>query len=239
MRKNKVFNFRVGLCISLCFHLLLAFGIYCFSKPKATAKKTQNITPLVLSLSNFIETKEIAIQPQKPFLPTKSQSEKSKKPIVEKPKIEETVKVIEEETAHRVVDSSSFFEKTTDIVATQGQQPSNADKTIHVDITDTAITSNGQLSNADKEDLRKILNAINKHKNYPEVAKRKNIEGVVYVKFVVTKNGDVADILVTKSSGSKILDTSAIKTIEVAKKSFPHLSKDFSVAMSLNYYLYK
>lgn len=44
---------------------------------------------------------------------------------------------------------------------------------------------------------------------YPEEAAKNNIEGIVRLKFLVNKEGEVNKILIQQSSGSKILDSAA------------------------------
>lgn len=48
---------------------------------------------------------------------------------------------------------------------------------------------------------------------YPFVARRENIEGKVWVRFVVTKEGTVRDASIYKSTPAGVFDESALKTI--------------------------
>lgn len=61
-----------------------------------------------------------------------------------------------------------------------------------------------------------VRHRIERHKKYPERAKIRQIEGFVTVRFVITPQGDVLSVEVTKSSKQKSLDKAAIKAIHAA-----------------------
>ncbi len=65
-------------------------------------------------------------------------------------------------------------------------------------------------------DLRRL---IQKSLRYPEVARRKGIEGAVAVQFTMSTEGYAEDMAVSESSGSRILDRAALQSIS---KIFPY-----------------
>jgi protein TonB len=48
---------------------------------------------------------------------------------------------------------------------------------------------------------------------YPEVARRKGIEGAVAVKLTLNTNGEASNLVVAESSGSRLLDRAAVQAI--------------------------
>lgn len=62
----------------------------------------------------------------------------------------------------------------------------------------------------------KVLEKVEKNKKYPEFAKQENIEGIVEVKFSITKFGKIKEVNMISSSGYKILDDAAILTVKRA-----------------------
>ncbi len=58
---------------------------------------------------------------------------------------------------------------------------------------------------------------INKNLIYPKISKKKGVTGKVYVRFVVTKTGNVANIAVVKSLDEK-LDLEAVKVVAMLPK---------------------
>ncbi len=69
-------------------------------------------------------------------------------------------------------------------------------------------------SNQLKALIEQVKIEIEKNKYYPFLAKLKGIEGTVYVNFHIGQDGRPGSIAISRSSGSKLLDASAVKTIE-------------------------
>lgn len=67
-----------------------------------------------------------------------------------------------------------------------------------------------------------IRNSIEKAKIYPILARKRGIEGTVYISFRVNSEGKPNDIKILNSSGSHILDNA---TLDIVKKAapFPHI----------------
>ena len=59
-------------------------------------------------------------------------------------------------------------------------------------------------------DLRRL---VQKSLRYPEIARRKGIEGAVAVQFTMSREGYAEDMVVSESSGSRILDRAALQSI--------------------------
>ncbi|MGB8320460.1 MAG: TonB family protein [Ignavibacteriaceae bacterium] len=55
------------------------------------------------------------------------------------------------------------------------------------------------------------------HPVYPSEAVKKNIEGKVKVRFLISKEGDVDRVIIEKTSGSEILDSAAVDYINKLK----------------------
>jgi TonB family protein len=64
-----------------------------------------------------------------------------------------------------------------------------------------------------------ISKAIEQAKTYPLMARRRGIEGTVYVSFRISPEGDPTHIEILKSSGHNILDTA---TMDVVRKAAPY-----------------
>ncbi len=76
-----------------------------------------------------------------------------------------------------------------------------------------------------------IRRYIESAKAYPTLARRRSIEGVLYVKFRVNPDGQPVDIQIIKSSGSSILDKGALKIIKKAAP-FPYVEGAIEVPIS-------
>lgn len=74
------------------------------------------------------------------------------------------------------------------------------------------------ITNSDEKNnctLKKIFKHLKKVQKYPVEAKRKKIQGIVYVSFIIDKKGQLIDIKVIKGvSESRELDEEAVRMIE-------------------------
>lgn len=57
---------------------------------------------------------------------------------------------------------------------------------------------------------------IERHKKYPDVARVRNIEGRVVIRFIITLEGAVQEVEITKPSRNKDLDWAALRAVEDA-----------------------
>jgi protein TonB len=68
--------------------------------------------------------------------------------------------------------------------------------------------------------MKAIMKHVSENVDYPEVAKDNDIEGKVYVSFVVDKDGSVTDVQVVRGV-DKTLDNAAIKVVKSLTKFTP------------------
>ena len=64
--------------------------------------------------------------------------------------------------------------------------------------------------------LEMVRFRIERYKRYPQIARTKNIEGRVTIRFVITLEGGVREVEVAKCSGNKALDQAALKAVQDA-----------------------
>jgi protein TonB len=79
--------------------------------------------------------------------------------------------------------------------------------------------------------LRTIQKAIEKAKHYPYLAKKRGIEGTVTTVFTINQAGNPEQIRIIRSSGSRLLDSAAQKTIRAASP-FPRVTGAIEIAIS-------
>ncbi|WP_440881260.1 energy transducer TonB [Tenacibaculum sp. C7A-26P2] len=81
---------------------------------------------------------------------------------------------------------------------------------------------------------QKMQHHINKHFLYPKTALKRNIEGVVLVKFVIDKKGDVSRIQAISSEKNKSLQEEAKRIIRLLPKFIPGKHNNKSVDVLFN-----
>ena len=72
--------------------------------------------------------------------------------------------------------------------------------------------------------LKSVRAIIDKHRNYPILARKTGVEGVTLLMFVLNKNGKVSNVKILKTSGFKILDKSAVRAVK-SSEPFPEIPK--------------
>jgi len=88
-----------------------------------------------------------------------------------------------------------------------------------------------------RERLSVISNIVQRHINYPPIARRMGWEGRVLVSFVLEPNGDIRDLKVLKSSGYEVLDKEALDAIRRSHRDFPKPPISVVVKLPINFKL--
>jgi len=88
-----------------------------------------------------------------------------------------------------------------------------------------------------RERLSVISNIVQRHINYPPIARRMGWEGRVLVSFVLEPNGDIRDLKVLKSCGYEVLDKEALDAIRRSYKDFPKPPVSVVVKLPINFRL--
>lgn len=219
--------------IASLVYSFLGFAIFYFYKnSKVEIEEKKSIQKISL---NHIELKEESKKEdvkelveekiiQKPIeekkvveKPTEKKIEKKKEQVVKK----ETPKKQEEKTAHKEV-VEKVLEK---VVENQPKSEIVENKVVQKDIQKEYIDNN----------LALIRTLINENINYPAKAKKLSIEGIVVVKFKISENGSVEDIVVLE--GHRFLQNATIEAIEEASKKFPKTDKSIEIQIPIVYKL--
>ncbi len=83
----------------------------------------------------------------------------------------------------------------------------------------------------------KIKEAIIRHLYYPRIARKTKKQGIVVIRFVLLSTKEVQNITIVQSSGYKILDKAAKKTIKAASKEFPAPTEKITIQIPIEYKL--
>jgi TonB family protein len=78
--------------------------------------------------------------------------------------------------------------------------------------------------------LMEIWAKINRSKYYPELARRQRLEGTPKINFIVTSDGKIEGVKIVQSSGSDLLDQSALETIKRSSP-LPYYPKPITIAV--------
>jgi TonB family C-terminal domain len=88
-----------------------------------------------------------------------------------------------------------------------------------------------------RERLSVISNIVQRHINYPPIARRMGWEGRVLIGFVLEPNGDIRDLKVLKSCGYEVLDKEALDAIRRSHRDFPKPPVSVVIKLPINFRL--
>jgi protein TonB len=88
-----------------------------------------------------------------------------------------------------------------------------------------------------RERLAVIADIVQRHINYPPIARRMGWEGKVLVSFVLEPNGDIRDLKVLKSCGYEVLDKEALDAIRRSYRDFPKPPVSVMVKLPISFRL--
>lgn len=205
--------------IASLIYSFFGFTIFYFYKnSKVEIEEKKSIQKISL---NHIELKE---EPKKEYV-----KELVEEKIIQKPtekKIEKTKEqVVKKETPKKQEEKTIQKEVIKEVVENQPKSEIVENKVVQKDIQKEYIDNN----------LALIRTLINENINYPAKAKKLSIEGIVVVKFKISENGSVEDIVVLE--GHRFLQNATIEAIEEASKKFPKTNKSIEIQIPIVYKL--
>ena len=207
----------LALLLSLALHLSLLAFLY-----KGIPENQQSLiqsTPISLQISTVVtHIEEPKSEPaaQEQTVPREPEPSKNL-PKKEKPK----------KPISRPLPQTSVENNASVPFVDASPSPTTASETVH------ATTSETPSYLAQHKD--EIIQALQRAKAYPELARKRSIEGVVEVSFTIKPTGEVEEVEATSSS--KILSASAIESVHKAKVYFPHPLENVTIKIPINYIL--
>ena len=144
--------------------------------------------------------------------------EKKPEPIVEK-KIDKPKKKPEKKPEHKKPEHKKPIKehkKVEEIKEQKSEVFENVKPIEKAPVSNEVVTKNidsSEIQSLEDAYLSKVRNLIEKNKVYPKVAKRLNQTGKVYVTFLITKDGEIRNCKVHKSSKFESLDNASIEIL--------------------------
>lgn len=154
-----------------------------------------------ISLKHMMTQQESTpVQPLSEPTPIEPNSQKK----IDKPKKEK--KPEQKQQEHKKIAKEPISEKIEeDMPVVQVEQKTTEKPTKHIDTA--------QEQNIEAQYLAKIRSLIEQNKDYPKTAKRLNQSGKVFIKFVITKDGEIKNCSIEKSSQFESLDKASLEIL--------------------------
>ncbi len=205
----------------LIFFLVTTFHVVLFNikidikKAPKTKSNTQKIT------INLLESKIVKPKNKKIILENNNKiirTHKYKKNINKKIKRKKTKEVETKEVETKEVETKEVETKEIETKEIETKEVEN--KEVENKEVETKEVENKEVETKEieKNYLIYIRRIIKNNIKYPRRARRLKKQGIIYVSITINKDGIITKINIEKSSGSKILDKAAIKTIKNIKR---------------------
>ncbi|QCD53176.1 energy transducer TonB [Campylobacter sp. RM16192] len=216
---------------------LINISLKADSSPDAKLANQENLIPAtneIEPISEEIIKPEPIIEEPKPIIKEINPKikEKPKKP---KPKRQpKPKKEVKKKSIENIVTSHTNLESNLTTSASSTAQNLNTN-------LNAGGISGLNLGKPNKNDIAKkltlIKSAIEKHKRYPEKARKLRQQGVSEIEFRLIKDGEVRDLKISKSSSRVSLDEAALKAVRDARSEFVRLDEDMNIKLSLKFIL--
>lgn len=207
-----------ALLLSLGLHLALLLVLMTFASQ--TPKTFAQSTPVSLRISTVIAQSEAPKYEVSPKEETQLEQHEPA-PLKKLPQKEKSIKpvshpiastVLENNASSPVADASPLPPTTPQISESFSETPTYLD--LH---------------------KNEIAQALQRAKSYPELARRRSIEGVVELSFTIKPTGEVEEVEAT--SKSQLLSSAAIESVFKAKAYFPLPLENVTIKVPIIYRL--
>jgi protein TonB len=193
MKKNRVFPVMIGL--SLALHGFVFFG-WAGSDPSVPPPEPESQSVTKVKLTRMVKT-----PPQSVPAPVPVQRQEQK--VVEKKPVEIPPEPAPQQGAETIAEAREGDEHITQ----------------ETDGGESGTITGSEYSEPDgnheyEELLAYISGLIRQNLLYPQMARRRNIEGIVGVYFEIGIDGGLLAVRVNHSSGSSILDNAAVSLVK-------------------------
>ncbi|TXE82938.1 energy transducer TonB [Campylobacter peloridis] len=183
---------------------------------------------------NFLHIQHSATKEEKFNIAIKQFLQDSLKVETEQPK-QEKVKKPEQTKEKSVVQAKKVNNLTNTKAINQLNEKTKPQKAITQE-KNIPITSQESISLTNNNELLKeVKQAIDKALIYPRQAKKMRMSGEILVEFTWTKEKELKNLKIITPSKYKILNESALKTIQIASKNFPQYEKTFHIKIPIIY----
>ncbi len=229
-------RYLVSFFTTTLFYLSLAVAYFYVQTRYLIADQKPQDTIIHLSLASFVPEvvppaeKPEEIEQEEPVIEEKAIVEPEPEPVVEEKAVPEEIipesikpEIISKPVVKKIQKKPLVKKK----ISKKKKLKKRVRKKASVKTTKGLKRTGASKNNTAKKNqfLTKVRQKINRHKNYPKIAKRRGMQGIVKVKFTILANGNVGHISV---SGPKVFHNSARHAV---KSAFPVSTRNVPIAL--------
>lgn len=222
--KTLLFNhkYQAFYITSLVFLPLIFFSFYSLEILKIQPQSEDTFT---LTMKQFVLSQSLTTQ-----TPPQTFEEVTQTTLPEEIVPKNDLKAPAKTKKHRIKKNKETLSKplTTQNIQTQNEQIQNPTQE-NIENLNFSKDKNPFL-----EELKRIIQNM---QDYPAFARKMRLQGVVMVQFLWLENKKLSELKILQSSGHKILDESALNTIQKASMYFPSYHKNVRIIVPISYIL--
>jgi protein TonB len=220
----------LAIMISLGLHALIFLRLPGLEEEKISPDETT----YQVSLRYFTRQKEVKVE--QPGRRVKIEEEKLK-PVEKPPQQEEEKPVLQEEAVMEeqvreeeavqeepVVEEEALAEYQSELPVGESE---DSEESSALEIREDEIRYD--------QVVAELRSRIVENKTYPQVARKRNIEGVVQILLSLDEHGEAVELRIIESSGNRILDKAALQLIQKVLPYEHGLGRGFSVQIPIRY----
>ena len=227
VKKNPKFDLekRRGMFLQIGFLVSFLIVLAAFEY-KTPVEKTQELAFEVLE--EMDELIPIIVQ---------EKEKKKEQPVVKKMEIKDLIITDDEmdDDDLEIVDSDALEDDSYNISEVREEEEDNDEDVPFVRVEQMPIF-NPKKNKTYEEGIRDLFITMQKMTRYPVIAQENGVQGKVFVKFVVTKTGEVSNIQVVRSI-DPALDKEAIRVVRNLPKFKPGMQRNKPVSVWFSGYI--
>lgn len=222
LRKTYTSTVNRAMWIGITLFSALFITSYIFAHQK---DDTEKITDVILNPENYRQLDEPPIEPLPEPEPPKPIEQKQTikyvvPEVVEKPQVEEAPPTPEEMEKAIIADVTTPGKEVEGIGEAPPEVAPPAETKIAEVVEDNTPFLHVEIQPTFAGGTSEMYKFLNKTLKYPSAAQRANVDGKVFVSFIVEKDGSITDLQVLKSVGFG-LDEEATRAIKLMPKWIP------------------
>lgn len=218
----------IGFASSALFHLGLIVGIFGVFDRRENLQET-GLAQITMSLAS-INTNANQKAYSTPTKPRQKRQQENQKEQQKQRKSKHPIPLEEQQQKQDQVSEQDNFSKDMP-TELESNAASNQDSQ---GSTYESLAFNEGISD---EFYQKIQIEIRKKHRYPRLAQIREMQGSVWVDFVLEPNGEIKNLKIYRSNTGDILNTQALKSVIEAHKNFPKPTKVVRLKIEINYNL--
>ncbi|MBS9767279.1 MAG: energy transducer TonB [Flavobacteriaceae bacterium] len=205
LERNRSIFLMFGLAVALGF----VWAMFEWSQPQDKVDEIKYAMDNEIEEEAIITTENVPPPPPPPPPPPKQQVADVIEVTTEKLDVKEEIQV----------EAEADVEEEVEVQEIKEEEEVIEEKTVFVRVEKMPEFPGG---------IKALLGYIGKHMKYPQIAADNGIQGRVYLKFVVEKDGSVGEVVVLRSP-DKLLEKEAVRVVKTIPKFRPGMQRGKAV----------